>query len=150
MDLWKDRVEAGVSNEYGSRGNKEKLFGWGKVGKVEEGKSYVPSGLTAAQYNEIRAKQKAQKDANYKKNVAKAGIFEDYTEFYKQRGTDTGGDWIKSVTRGHRMVKTKYDWDDVGSSAKNFASSGSAAAKGKKAAVKKSTAKKPYEFWKKE
>ena len=123
MDLWKDRVTDGVSNDYGSRGAKEKRFGWGKIGKVEEGKSYVPSGLTAAEYNRIRGDTKAAKDARYQKNVAKAGKFQDYTDFYLKRGTDTGGSWLKSVTRGHEMVKTKYDWDDVrgGKGAKNFA-----------------------------
>ena len=118
-----DRVTDGVSNDYGSRGAKEKRFGWGKIGKVEEGKSYVPSGLTAAEYNRIRGDTKAAKDARYQKNVAKAGKFQDYTDFYLKRGTDTGGSWLKSVTRGHEMVKTKYDWDDVrgGKGAKNFA-----------------------------
>ncbi|GMI11218.1 hypothetical protein TrRE_jg11762, partial [Triparma retinervis] len=47
---------------------------------------------------------------NYQKNVAKAGKFEDYTDFYLKRGTDINGNWLKSVTRGHKMVKTKYDW----------------------------------------
>ncbi|GMI09572.1 hypothetical protein TrLO_g1309 [Triparma laevis f. longispina] len=147
MDLWKERAAGGVGNEYGNRANKEKQFGWGKIGKVQEGSSYVPSGLTAAQYNDIRAKQKSKKDANYAKNVAKAGKFEDYTDFYLKRGTDTGGSWLKDVTRGHRMVKTKYDWDDVGGSVKNFASSGSAVSKAKARAQKKKAAAKP--FWKK-
>ena len=53
-----------------------------QVGKITEKKSYVPQGLTAAQYNTIRAEAKAKKDANYRRNVAKAGVFEDYTDFY--------------------------------------------------------------------
>ena len=72
--------------------------------------SYVPNGLTREQYEKIRAGEVAAKDANYKRNVAKAGKFEDYTEFYTKRGTDLTGAWKKSVTNGHKMVKTKYDW----------------------------------------
>jgi hypothetical protein len=45
--------------------------------------------------------------------VKKAGIFEDYTEFYIKRGTDTKQDWKKDVNLGHRMAKTKYDWSDL-------------------------------------
>ena len=52
----------------------------------------------------------AKKEANYKRNVAKAGVFEDYTEFYTKRGTDTKQAWAKDVNLGHRMAKTKYDW----------------------------------------
>ena len=66
--------------------------------------------MTAAQYAAQRSKDQSAKDKNYQKNVAKAGKFEDYTEFYKKRGTDLNGSWLKSVTRGHRMVKTKYDY----------------------------------------
>jgi len=106
MDLWKDRKD---SNDYGARG-KKKLA----VGKISSGKSYVPAGLTAAQYNSVRGKDQAKKDKNYARNVAKAGKFEDYTDFYIKRGTDTKGSWIKDVTRGHRMVKTKYDYSGKG------------------------------------
>ena len=42
MDLWKDKKD---SNDYGARGKKAL-----KIGKINEGKSYVPAGLTAAQY----------------------------------------------------------------------------------------------------
>jgi hypothetical protein len=42
--------------------------------------------------------------------VKKAGVFEDYTEFYTKRGTDTKQDWAKDINKGHRMAKTKYDW----------------------------------------
>ena len=73
--------------------------------------SYVPSGLSAAEYQKIRAADDAKKDANYKKNVAKAGVFEDFTAWYAKRGTDTNQAWAKSATRGHRMAKTKYDFD---------------------------------------
>merc|ERR1711924_145481 len=47
----------------------------------KQGKSYVPSGLTAKQYDEIRKGQVRKKQENYAKNVAKAGIFEDYTDW---------------------------------------------------------------------
>lgn len=73
--------------------------------------SYVPAGLTAAQYNAQRSKERSAKEKNYQKNVAKAGKFEDYTDFYLKRGTDQNGSWLKAANRGHKMVKTKYDWD---------------------------------------
>jgi len=116
MDLFAPNPDV---NTYGAR-NKKTLV----QGKITE-KSYVPNGLTAEQYAKIRsgdAQKKAdnyakirsgdaQKKAdNYAKNVKKAGVFEDYTEFYLKRGTDTGETWAKSVTKGHRMAKTKYDW----------------------------------------
>merc|ERR1711957_689640 len=54
-----------------------------------------------------RGKKKA---ANYQRNVKKAGVFEDYTEFYTERGTNENGGWMKLPNGGHRMAKTKYDW----------------------------------------
>ena len=66
--------------------------------------------MTAAQYNKIRADADAKKEANYQRNVKKAGVFEDFTEFYKKRGTAEGGSWLKSAGKGHVFVKTKYDW----------------------------------------
>jgi len=73
--------------------------------------SYVPQGLNAKQYAEIRKKEQAKKQANYKRNVAKAGVFEDYTDFYTKRGTDLSQDWAKNKnTLGHRFAKTKFDW----------------------------------------
>lgn len=92
-------------NEYGARSKKNL-----KQGKITPGKSYVPSGLTASQYAKVRKEQEAKKAANYKKNVAKAGKFQDYTDFYLKRGTDIASGWKKSVTLGHTMAKTKYDW----------------------------------------
>merc|ERR1712003_555361 len=80
-----------------------------RVGTIDDKKSYVPSGLTASQYNSIRAEAQKKKDANYARNVAKAGVYENYTEFYKKRGTDTNGSWY-GVINGHKMVKTKFDW----------------------------------------
>ena len=80
-----------------------------KVGEITN-KSYVPSGLTASSYAALRKNEAAKKEANYKRNVAKAGVFEDYTEWYTKRGTDTKQAWAKDVNLGHRMAKTKYDW----------------------------------------
>lgn len=67
--------------------------------------------MTLDQYKKVRAADAAKKEANYKKNVAKAGVFEDFTAFYTKRGTDTKQAWAKSPTRGHRMAKLKYDGD---------------------------------------
>lgn len=80
-----------------------------KQGKLGDN-SYVPAGLTKAQYEAIRAGDQKKKEENYKKNASKAGKFIDFTDWYKKRGTDTSDDWIKGVTRGHTMVKTKYDY----------------------------------------
>lgn len=102
-------------NDYGAR-SKKKIV----TGKITD-KSYVPSGLTKAQYEKIRAEERARKEANYKAKMAKAGIFEDFTEWYKQRGTDLNQSWVKSVTRGHTMVKTKYDWSGTQQDARPWA-----------------------------
>jgi hypothetical protein len=66
--------------------------------------------LTKAEYEKIRDRDLKKKEENYKKNVAKAGKFIDFTDWYKKRGTDISDAWIKDVTRGHNMVKTKYDY----------------------------------------
>merc|ERR1712232_1113433 len=83
------------------------------VGKISSGSSYVPAGLTADEYNKIRGNEAAKKKANYDRNVKKAGIFINYTEWYKKRGTDLNQKWAKSATRGHEMAKTKYDWQNI-------------------------------------
>ena len=81
-----------------------------KVGDITS-KSYVPAGMTAKQYAAIRKKEQQKKESNYKRNVAKAGVFEDYTDWYTKRGTDTKQSWAKNKnTLGHRMAKTKFDW----------------------------------------
>ncbi len=80
-----------------------------KVGEITKG-SYVPQGLSAAAYADLRKKEAAKKEANYQRNVKKAGVFEDYTEFYIKRGTDTKQGWAKDINLGHRMAKTKFDW----------------------------------------
>ena len=84
-----------------------------KIGEIKAGSSYVPNGLTAAQFNKVRADEAAKKKARYEKNVKKAGIFEDFTEWYAKRGTDTTQAWAKDENRGHRMAKTKYDWSGL-------------------------------------
>lgn len=101
MDLFAPNKDV---NDYGARAKKKIVTG--KIGP----NSYVPSGLTAEQYNAIRSEKDKQKAANYQKNVAKAGKFLGYDEFYLQRGTDLNGSWKKDVNLGHRMAKTKYDW----------------------------------------
>lgn len=84
------------------------------TGKITAGKSYVPDGLTASQYSKVRGEADKKKAAKYQMNVKKAGKFLDYTDFYIKRGTDTKDDWKKSVTLGHRMAKTKYDFSPDG------------------------------------
>jgi len=101
MDLW---APVSDSNDYGGRKNKNL-----KTGKLTE-KSYIPSGLTKAQYEKIRGDTDKKKDANYKRNVAKAGVFTDYTDFYLKRGSDENGKWMNLPNKGHDMAKTKYDW----------------------------------------
>lgn len=101
LDLWAPVAD---SNDYGARGKKNL-----KTGKLTD-KSYIPSGLTKAQYEKIRGDATAKKAANYERNVKKAGIFMDYTDFYKARGSDENGSWMKLPNLGHRMAKTKYDW----------------------------------------
>jgi len=81
-----------------------------KIGEITSN-SYIPNGLSAKQYAELRKKEQGKKDSNYKRNVAKAGVFEDYTDFYTKRGTDVSQDWYKNKnTLGHRFAKTKFDW----------------------------------------
>merc|ERR1712106_1015471 len=105
MDLF---APVKTQNDYGAR-NKKKL----SIGKISKTSSYAPNGMSAEQYNKIRNRDLMAKKRNYAKNVAKAGVFEDYTDWYLARGTDKNQGWAKSVTKGHRMAKTKYDWQDV-------------------------------------
>ena len=103
MDLFAPQKD---QNDYGARSKKNANIA--TLGN----NSYVPDGLTRAQYEKLRKDQVSKKDANYNKNVKKAGVFEDYTEFYTKRGTDTKADWKTKNpnTLGHRMAKTKFDW----------------------------------------
>mmetsp|Transcript_13808 Transcript_13808/g.20215 ORF Transcript_13808/g.20215 Transcript_13808/m.20215 type:complete len:159 (+) Transcript_13808:58-534(+) len=101
MDLFAPNAE---QNDYGAR-NKKNL----STGKLNSS-SYIPNGLTKAEYEKIRAKENKTKADNYAMNVAKAGKFLDYTEFYINRGTDKEETWKKDINLGHRMAKTKFDW----------------------------------------
>ena len=65
--------------------------------------------MTASQYSAIRSKDQSKADANYKKNVAKAGKFQDFTAWYVKRGTSEGGNWLSSAGRGHTFAKLKYE-----------------------------------------
>ncbi|KAI2501245.1 hypothetical protein MHU86_13189 [Fragilaria crotonensis] len=103
-----------TQNDYGARTKKNV-----QIGKITE-KSYIPAGLSAAEYQKIREAEKKKKDSIYQKNVAKAGKFQDFTKFYIQRGTDTDDKWVKSVTRGHTMAKTKYDFSGAKDENKKF------------------------------
>ncbi|KAL3918898.1 MAG: hypothetical protein SGILL_004025 [Bacillariaceae sp.] len=93
-----------TQNDYGARAGKNL-----KVGEIKAG-SYVPNGLTAKQYADLRSKEAKKKSDNYQRNVKKAGIFQDYTDFYIKRGTDIKDGWKKDVNLGHTMAKTKFDW----------------------------------------
>lgn len=66
--------------------------------------------MTKEQYEKVRNKDNKAKADKYAMNVAKAGKFLDYTQFYLDRGTDTNENWNKDINKGHRMAKTKYDW----------------------------------------
>jgi hypothetical protein len=129
MDLF-DRKKS----MYGARSKKDL-----KVGKIGN-QSYVPNGLTKAQYEKVRKDAETKKNANYSKNVKKAGVFMDYTAFYMKRGTDLNAAWKKSVTLGHDMAKTKFDWS--GKDVSNNKMPESTNIFGKKTAAKKGAPKK--------
>jgi len=82
--------------------------------------SYIPAGLSKSEYEAIRKKDAAKASSNYQKNVAKAGKFLPYDDFYLQRGTDLSGGWKKTVTLGHRMAKTAFDWSGEKDETKKF------------------------------
>jgi hypothetical protein len=103
-------------NKYGAR--KSKNLKVASIGK----NSYVPSGLTAEQYNSIRQTDQKKKDQNYSKNVGKAFKFLGFDEFYQKRGTNLDQGWVKDVNKGHRMAKTKYDYSGKKQEAKLFES----------------------------
>jgi hypothetical protein len=102
MDLFEPNK---TQNDYGARAGKKSTG----VAKLNDN-SYVPFGLTKAQYEKIRSDEVAKKAANYDRNVKKAFKFQDYTDFYTKRGSDENGSWMKLPNRGHDMAKTKYDW----------------------------------------
>ena len=96
MDLWEPVKN---SNEYGARSKKNV-----KVGSLGAN-SYVPAGLTKEQYAKVRAEEAKKKADNYNRNVAKAGVYEDFTAWYAQRGTELGQSWKKKVTLGRKFVR---------------------------------------------
>eukprot|EP00536_Pseudo-nitzschia_multiseries_P007935 jgi/Psemu1/305328/fgenesh1_kg.192_\ len=102
MDLFSPNADQNDYGQYKKKGL--------KVGDLSS-KSYVPDGMTKKEYEKIRVAEQKKKEANYAKNVKKAGVFEDYTAFYTKRGTDTKQGWYKDPNRGHRMAKTKYSFD---------------------------------------
>ena len=115
LDLFAPNAD---QNDYGARGKKNL-----KVGQLTSS-SYIPNGLTKAQYEKIRTQEQAKKAQNYQKNVKKAFQFQDFTEWYVKRGTDlTKGknSWVGSTTLGHSMAKTKFDWSGT-EQAKKFES----------------------------
>lgn len=102
MDLFTPKKD---QNDYGARNKMNKI----KVGKVGSG-SYVPAGLTLAQYQKIRDADAAKAKNNYEKNVKKAFKFQSFDDFYNKRGTAEGGAWLSAPGRGHTFTKTKYDY----------------------------------------
>jgi hypothetical protein len=84
--------------------------------------SYVPAGLTQAQYAAIRSSDEKKKDSSYSKAASKAFKYLGFNEFYKKRGTDLNQGWKKDLTLGHRMAKTKYDYSGKKQEAKLFES----------------------------
>lgn len=66
LDLFEPVKE---QNNYGAR-SKKKLA----TGKITSS-SYIPNGLTKAQYEKIRTGEKAKKEANYKAKMAKVSVF---------------------------------------------------------------------------
>lgn len=138
LDLFSPKSD---QNDYGARGKKNL-----KLGKITDS-SYVPSGLTKAQYEKIRAAEQEKKSKNYQRNVSKAFKFQDFTKWYEQRGTDLDkgkNDWVGSATLGHSMAKTKFDWSGT-EQAKKFESTNTdkfMAAFNKKSPVKKAASKK--------
>jgi len=102
-------------NKYGAR--KKKNLAQGKL----TDKSYVPAGLTKAEYEKIRKAEVARKQKNYEDKKKNAFKYTDFTEWYAKRGTELNQGWKKAVTLGHSMAKTKYDWSGT-EEAKKFAS----------------------------
>jgi hypothetical protein len=112
MDLFAPNKEV---NNYGARSKKNL-----KVASITD-KSYVPTGLSKAQYDSIRKKEAAKKASNYDRNVKKAGKFQGFDQFYEKRGTAEGGAWLKAPGRGHTFAKTKYDMGaDLSSNTKGW------------------------------
>lgn len=101
MDLFSPKAD---QNDYGARTKKGI-----KQGSITSN-SYVPAGLSADEYRKVRAADAAKAKSQYDKNVAKAGKYLGFDEFYEKRGTTEGGNWLKAPGRGHTFAKTKYDY----------------------------------------
>jgi len=115
-----------TKNEFGARSKKDL-----RVGKIDAKKSYIPSGMNAAQYTAMRNKEQSNKDARYAK--AKANTFTVFTDWYIKRGTDVSDNWRETLLKGHTMVKTKYDWQaDAAESFKKPQKAAAKKVKGKK------------------
>jgi hypothetical protein len=127
MDLFAPKAD---QNNYGARAKKNI-----KVGTLTT-KSYIPNGLTQAEYDKIRKAEFAKKQKNYQEREKKAFKFIDFTEWYTKRGTDLdkGQAWVAAPNKGHTMVKTKYDWSGT-ADAKKFESTSAASIFGAKKAV---------------
>ena len=90
------------------------LFGGGKKAtsdyKVGEGSankgSYVPEGLTKAQYDKFVAEEKLKKDAKAKK-FPKGKEPESLTQ-WMEKEKKKGNEGKDLLYKGHRMVKAKY------------------------------------------
>jgi len=104
MDLWKP---VSKSNEYGARRGKD--IRQGKLAK----NSYVPAGMSKAEYEKIRTTESRKKTDRYNKYAAVGEEYGDFQDFYAQRGTDSNAQW-RGTTNGHTMCKTKYDWQGDG------------------------------------
>jgi hypothetical protein len=114
MDLFAPKKD---QNNYGARAKKDI-----KVGTLTN-KSYIPNGLTQAEYDKIRKAEFAKKQSKYQEKEKKAFKFIDYTEWYTKRGTELDkGSWYADINKGHTMVKTKFDWSGKKDEAKKFES----------------------------
>lgn len=105
--------------------------------------SYIPAGLTKAEYDKIRKTEFKKKQENYERNVKKAFQYTDFTKWYEKRGTELSQSWLsKRNTLGHNMAKTKFDWSGV-KDTKKFESTNTEkfvqGVFGKKVAAKKKT-----------
>jgi hypothetical protein len=92
-----------------------------KTGKIGA-RSYVPSGLSPAQYKAMRDEERADREKKYKEKSAKAFKFLEFNKFYQKRGTNLDGPWVKDPTKGHRMAKFKYDFSGKKDESKKFES----------------------------
>jgi len=108
MDLW---APISKSNDFGARtGKKLQAAALGR-------NSYVPEGLSKADYMKVRNNDDQKKKKQYSKVMSKVGSSTSFYSWYKSRGTDKGDKWLDADGRGHAFAKTKYNWgaedDDI-------------------------------------